>query len=352
MPSIRVRAATEADRAAWDGFALGPGGGSLLSTWGWGELKRRQGWGVERLVAEGEPGVPAGTLWLQHRRGPLGVSFAYAPRGPLVADPGADADAEAALALIAAARSRARGLRALLLKLDPEWPEGSAAAARLLTTAGLRPSWYDVQHRKTYLVSLEGGAEAAFARFKESTRRAIRLCERSGCTVEVSTEPEAAPRFHPLLWESGRRNGFIPREADYYRDIVEEVGRSCPVAVVLVTHEGQLAAGMIAVACGPRLVYLYGGNHVARGRVHPAYAAQWAAIRWGAEQGCRVYDMWGVPNHEDAGRPGFGYYEFKTRFNGHVVRHLRCQEARIWPLGPLPGLVERLALRGRPLLTD
>lgn len=285
---------------------------------------------------------------MQVQRGRTGVAFAYAPRGPLVADTAADSGV--ALALIEAGAEVARKRRALLLKLDPEWRTDDPAAAMIVQRAHLRSSWYDVQHRKTYLVDLTGGAEAVLGRVKESTRRAIRQCERAGVEVEVATEPDDALRFYPLLQESGRRNGFIPRESSYYRDLVETVSASCPVAVLLAHLNGKLVAGMIGVVCGNRLIYLYGGNRLG-GRVHPAYAVQGAAIRWGAALGATVYDMWGVPNHEDPTRPGFGYYEFKTRFNGTVVRHIRCQEARLWPLGPLPRLAERLALRGRPLLT-
>ena len=345
-----VRPAVPADRAAWDDFALRRCGGVLLGTWGWGELKRRQGWEITRLVAEAETGGLAGLLHIQMRRGTAGVGFAYAPRSPVVAGP--SAGAEAAVALLAAARRHARRRGCLVLKADPEWAADDRAGRALLDAAGARDSWYDVQHRTTYLVDLGGGADAVLARLKESTRRNIRVAARSGIEVEVRGDASAAREFWPLLAESGGRAGFVPRHAAYYAEIVEEVGASCPVAVLLARGAGELLAGMIAVAAGPRLVYLYGGNRVDRPRLQAPYAVQWRAIEWGLAHGCEVYDMWGVPNHEDPTRPGFGYYEFKTRFNGRVERHIRCQDVRLWPgTGPVPALLERLALRGRPLLT-
>ncbi len=346
---LRVRPAVEADRAAWDAFALGEAGGNLLQTWGWAELKREYGWGVDRFVAE-QGGRLAGVLHLLTRRGAGGVSFAYAPRGPAIPDPSGGADA--ALALIAAARDAARRRRALVLKLDPEWRADDPASSRLARAAGLRDSPYDVQHRKTWLVPLDGGEEAVLARVKASTRNHIRKAQRAGVEVEVRGDVEAVDLFHPLFQETVRRSGFVGRDLDYHRAVVRLLGRSCPVVTLLARVEGELAAGMIAVAAGPRLVYLFGGTSLQRARHQPAYLMHWEAIRWGLQQGCGVYDMWGVPNHEDASAPGAGYYEFKRRWNGELVRHIRCQDVPLWPLlGPLPRLAERVALRGRPLLT-
>jgi peptidoglycan pentaglycine glycine transferase (the first glycine) len=348
-----VRIASEADRPAWDDFVLRRCPGVLLQCWGWGELRRRYGWDVVRLLAQdAATGEVCGTVPVQLRGGPAGIGFAYGVRGPLVEDLGSDRDRDAAMALIAEATRLARRRRALVLKLDPEWPADDARADALLRTAHLRPSWYDVQHRKTYLVDLGAGAGAVFAHLKESTRRNIRKAERSGVTVQVRDDAAALEEFHALLVDTSQRTGFAAREAGYFRNLMECVGASAPVVVVLASHAGRPLAGLIAIAAGSRLVYLYGGTAPDDARLQAPYAAHWRAIEWGIAQGCTTYDMWGVPNHEDATRPGFGYYEFKTRWNGRVVRHIRCQDAPLWPaLGPLPRLAERVALRGRPLLT-
>jgi lipid II:glycine glycyltransferase (peptidoglycan interpeptide bridge formation enzyme) len=349
-PGLRVRAAAEADRAAWDRFALHEAGGNLLQAWGWAELKREYGWEVDRFVADRGDGSFEGVLHVLTRRGTAGVSFAYGPRGPAVRD--CSDRAPAALALIGQARAAARRHRSLVLKLDPEWAVDDPAAARLIHAAGLRDSPYDVQHRKTWLVPLDGGEEAVLGRVKSSTRNHIRRAERAGVRIERRTDEDAVDVFHPLFQETVRRSGFVGRDLAYHRAVVRHLGGSCPVATLLARVEGEAVAGMIAVAAGPRLVYLFGGSSLRHGRTQPAYLMHWEAIRWGLEQGCSVYDMWGVPNHEDPAAEGAGYYEFKRRWNGEVARHIRCQDVPLWPaFGPLPRLAERVALRGRPLLT-
>ncbi len=345
-----VRPATDADRAAWDAFALGEAGGTLLQTWGWAELKREYGWAVDRFVAEDAGGSIEGVLHLLTRTATGGIAFAYAPRGPAVRD--CTTGMAAALALIDAARAAARRRRALVLKLDPEWRVDDPGAAEIARRAALRDSPYDVQHRLTWLVPLDGEEEAVLARVKASTRHHIRKAERSGVTVAVRTDLEAVDVFHPLFAQTVERSGFVGRDAAYHRAVVRHLGQSCPVTTLLASVDGEAVAGMIAVAAGPRLVYLFGGSSLRHAKLQPAYLLHWEAIRWGLAQGCTVYDMWGVPNHEDPDAPGAGYYEFKRRWNGEIARHRRCQDVPLWPwLGPLPRLAERIALRGRPLLT-
>ena len=347
--AVTVRPAVEADRTAWDRFALSEAAGNLLQAWGWAELKREHGWAVDRFVAENAGGGIDGVLHLLTRTSTGGVAFAYAPRGPALRD--CTSGATAGRALIAEARRVARRRRALVLKLDPEWRVDDPAAAALIHTAGLRDSPYDVQHRLTWLVGLDGGEEAVLARVKASTRHHIRKAARSGVAVETRTDVDAVAEFHPLFAQTVARSDFVGRSAAYHQAVIRHLGASCPVVTLLARVDGEAVAGMIAVAAGPRLVYLFGGSSLRHAQRQPAYLLHWEAIRWGLAQGCTVYDMWGVPNHENPEAPGAGYYEFKRRWNGEIARHHRCQDATLWPLlGPLPRLAERLALRGRPLL--
>jgi peptidoglycan pentaglycine glycine transferase (the first glycine) len=347
----RVVPAVEEDRKRWDGFVLGPAGGILLQTWAWAELKREQGWRVDRLLASDGAGAVAGVLALLTRPGPGGaVGFAYAPRGPAVG-PGDDG-VTPAVGLIEAAIRLARRRRALVLKLDPEWGPADPAAAAIRTATGLRDSPYDVQHRLTYAVDLSGGPGAVLERVKASTRRHIRRAQAGGVSIEIRHDPEAADVFHPLLLATVRRNGFVARDLGYHRAVLRHLPQSCPVATLIARVGGTAVSGMVAVAAGPRLIYLFGGSSLEHAGLQPTYLLHWRAIEWGIAHGCRMYDMWGVPNHEDPTAPGAGYYEFKRRWNGEVLRHLRCQDAPLWPrLGALPRAAERIALRGRPLLT-
>jgi lipid II:glycine glycyltransferase (peptidoglycan interpeptide bridge formation enzyme) len=76
----------------------------------------------------------------------------------------------------------------------------------------------------------------------------------------------------------------------------------------------------------------------------PTYALQWEAMRWAKSRGCRVYDLWGIPDADeetleaeftDRSDGLWGVYRFKRGFGGEVVRYTGLWETSLHPLYPL-----------------
>ncbi len=204
---------------------------------------------------------------------------------------------------------------------------------------------FDIQHRRTWLVDISGSDDEVRRRLPPSTRRNIALAERAGVTV-ASVAGEGVETFYGLHLATVARQRFQTRPLAYYQAVVAGLD----ACVVLATQEGRPLAAAVVAACGPRLAYLYGGSEP--GPHRGMYSVHWAAIRWGRERGCSLYDMWGVPSRFSPGDPGPGYAVFKTRWGGRLEEHSGLQGAPwLGPLDrPLAGL-ERILLARRPLLT-
>lgn len=61
----------------------------------------------------------------------------------------------------------------------------------------------------------------------------------------------------------------------------------------------------------------------------PTYLLQWRAMQWAKERGCTGYDLWGVPDEDEAALEAqfenrhdglWGVYRFKRGFGGQVLR--------------------------------
>lgn len=310
----------ETDRAAWDERVAAHPAGHVLQSWGWGELKRRFGWRVDRLALATGPAAQ-----VLYRPLPGGVgSIGYVPKGPLVDW----SDQAAAAALLAAIRPLARRQRAICLKVEPD-AEESEGLARQLTALGLRPSAQLIQPPRTIVVDLDGTPDDVLARMKQKTRYNVRLAARKGVTVRPAAEGADLAAFYELMAITARRDAFAIHSRDYY-DVAyrlfvpEGQGR-----LLLAEREGRLLAGLMALAVGQTACYMYGASADEDRELMPTYVLQWEAMQWAREQGCRCYDLWGVPDEDEATlEAGFtqrsdglwGVYRFKRGFGGRLVR--------------------------------
>jgi lipid II:glycine glycyltransferase (peptidoglycan interpeptide bridge formation enzyme) len=306
------------DPAAWENFISAQPKPHLLQTAAWGELKASFGWQPETVRA-GE----AGALVL-FRRLPLGLTLAYVPRGPL-----ADWQQPAQLqALVAALDEAARARRALCLKWEPDLPDDPGCAS-LLAGLGFRPSPHSVQPRRSLVVDLRGSEAEVLARMKQKTRYNIGLASKKGVTARAAQGPEDIERFNALMQATGARDGFGIHAPAYYRRAYELFQPTGQCELLLAEHEGALLAGVMVFALGTQAWYLYGASSDQERQRMAPYLAQWAAMRWARARGAEAYDLWGVPDEDEAVlEAGFeqrhdglwGVYRFKRGFGGQLVR--------------------------------
>jgi lipid II:glycine glycyltransferase (peptidoglycan interpeptide bridge formation enzyme) len=318
------------DLAAWDAFAAAQPHPHLLQTAAWGQLKAAFGWTPEAVRA-GE----AGALVL-FRRLPLSFSLAYVPRGPLASR----REPETLRALVAALDPLCRARRAIFLKWEPDWPD-EPAAHELLNGLGFRPSPHPVQPRRSLVVDLSGREAEVLGRMKQKTRYNIGLAGKKGVTARAAAGPSDLDRFTALMQVTSARDGFAVHAPEYYRRAYDLFHPAGGCEVLLAEFEGQLLAAVMAFACGGRAWYLYGASSDHERQRMAPYLAQWAAMRWARARGAACYDLWGVPDADEAAlEAGFeqrrdglwGVYRFKRGFGGRLVRTIGAWDRVYNPL--------------------
>jgi peptidoglycan pentaglycine glycine transferase (the first glycine) len=309
--------------ADWDAF-VEAGGGHILQTAAWGALKSRFGWRAERVALADEDNRLVAGAQILFRRLPLGLgSLAYVPRGPLI-----DWNDEAQLtALLAALDERARAGRAALLKLEPD-ADDTPALRQCLAGLGLRPSPHTVQPPRTILLDITGSEDDVLARMSQKTRYNIRLAYRKDVLIRRGDTSDL-DSFNRLMSATGERDEFAAHSPDYYRAAYELFAPQERVALLIASYQGVDLAGLMAFALGRTAWYFYGASSDQERNRMPTYALQWEAIRWARSRGCSVYDLWGVPDHDQATLEAhfavrsaglWGVYRFKRGFGGQVWR--------------------------------
>ena len=310
--------------SVWDAFVWEYG--HFLQSRGWGDFKSRFGWSAERVTIERSGKVVAGAQVL-FRRGPLGLTLAYIPRGPVLARRDEDVLAE----WVEAVDAIARGRRAIFLKVEPDW-EDTPTAHDLLHTLGFVPSPQTVQPRSTIVVDLAPSPEEILARMKSKWRYNIRLARRKQVVVRpVRTEEEFA-HFLRMMRETARRDGFPVHTDAYYREAWRSFADEDRGVLLMAWYEALPLAAIFVVRWNRTAIYLYGASSNRERNRMPNHLLQWHAMLWAKERGATHYDLWGIPDEVGAqpdvwaGRTPkrtdglWGVFRFKQGFGGRIVR--------------------------------
>ena len=301
--------------AAWDAFVERHADGHILQSSAWAAFKSRFGWSAGRVAVLDGAEIVAGASVL-FRRLPLGLAtLAYVPKGPLVNWKNTPLVSELFEGLDELCHIR----RAFAVKLEPDIEEVQDAGRKSQVaghtrdstrSADIHPSSFilrpssSVQPRCTILLDLAKTEDELLAAMHQKTRYNIRLAARKGVVVREGTVDDL-PAFHALTQITGARDGFGVHSAEYYRDAFERfVPRDWARLLVAEVHEAGVApepiAAIMVFAFGSKAWYLYGASGDTHRERMPNHALQWEAIRWAKSKGCATYDLWGVPDEDEA----------------------------------------------------
>lgn len=324
----------------WDDYVGAQPNGHVLQLSGWGELKSQFGWESRIIALSNEHGIQAGALVLLQAL-PFGVGrLAYVPMG---------AYASEASLYPWLWRAIRRETSAAMLKLEPG--QGTAMTKADLSSAGFRPSPQSIQPATTIIIDISGDDSSIMGRMNQGTRRKIRK-SRSSEIVYREGDRGDLQRFNSLMQQTGERNAFGVHSPGYY-EAVYDLFMPGDGALLLARHEDDLLAAIMVFALGDTAWYLYGASSRSHGNLYATYGIQWAAIEWARRRGCRYYDLWGIPDVDEAALEAqfknrkdglWGVYGFKRGWGGEARRSLGT-----WDLAwnPLVYAAYRAALKLR-----
>ncbi len=298
--------------ADWDKYIRENPGAHILQTSTWGQLKSSFEWDYATSISGGSG---AQVLF---RRFPLGYSLAYVPKGPL---------GGWSAALIEDLDRRCREHNAFVLKVEPD-ADWSTEGADELRGLGFVSSPQTIQPQRTIIVDIRDDDEIILSRMKQKTRYNIRLAARKGVMVRAWGD---VPSFSKMMVETATRDHFGAHSEAYFQRAYDLFHPSGACELLAAEVEGDPVAAIMVFRHGPRAWYFYGASTSKARERMPTYLLQWEAMRWARDHGCLEYDLWGIPDEDEATleeqfthrRDGlWGVYRFKRGFGGRVVRSI------------------------------
>src|SRR5690606_4002541 len=315
---------TEVTLFEWNQFIANHPNAHLLQMGEWGELKKDFGWKPVRIVS-GERGAQ-----ILFRKLPLGFTIGYMPKWAF-----GDQQVVVGDEFWKEVDSVCNKNRAVFLKIEPDlWIED----LQFSNFPNFKPSKHNIQPPNTIILSIKEDEQVILARMKPKCRCNIRLAEKKGVTVGGWDDISA---FHEMMLITGGRDNFGVHSKEYYQRAYDLFHPKGTCELLVAEFEGKPLASLMVFANGKRAWYVYGAsNNEERNRM-PTYLLQWEAIRWAKSKGCEEYDLWGVPDEDEAMLEAqfesrhdglWGVYRFKRGFGGELKRAAQALDKVYNPL--------------------
>lgn len=249
---------------------------------------------------------------------PLGKSYFYSPRGPLLSNWSSETITEFQKQIKELAiKEKVIFFRFELPILSKFWSEGeqnfltklsiptSEATSGPPTLSGVQypvsgiRRIADVQPSKTIILDLSKSETEIISAMHSKTRYNIRLAERHGIKIREG-KPEEIEIFLNLLSKTAKRDDFRPHPDNYYRQMVRagsnfiklflaEYHGSAPL-----TARNKILAANLVVFFTDTITYLHGASDDEFKNLMAPHLLQWEVIRRAKQSGYHFYDFWGI----------------------------------------------------------
>jgi lipid II:glycine glycyltransferase (peptidoglycan interpeptide bridge formation enzyme) len=300
----------------WNKFLSQHPNAHLLQTGEWGELKSAFGWKPVRIIT-GDVGVQ-----ILFRKLPLGFTVGYIPKANINES------------LLPEINSICKQNRAIFLKLEPDsWDDQFT-----IHHSSFIISKHNIQPPRTIVINIKDDEDTILGKMKQKTRYNIRLAEKKGVTIRAWDDIES---FHKMMTVTGGRDGFGIHSLEYYKRAYELLQPKGLGEILAAEYEGRPLAALFVARSGHRAYYLYGASTDEERNRMPTYLLQWEAMKWAKARGCEEYDLWGVPDEDEATLEAnfeskhdglWGVYRFKRGFGGELKRAAQAMDRVYNPL--------------------
>lgn len=308
---------TTPNSTTWDAFVSQQPRAHVLQLSAWGDLKQAYGWQCQRIALTDDSGTLQAGAQILFRPLPAKLgTLAYIPYGAYVTENAQWPH------LWEAIDSCAKDNGAAFLKWEPGYYVQDAPD---IAQMGFQRSPQTIQPPATIFIPLDDD-DTIQKRMNQSTRRNIRKAYKNDITYYEASADDVS-KFTRIMDITGDRNDFGVHEADYY-DTAYELFAPDYAALILADHDGDTLAANFVFAAGDTAYYLYGASSSKKRKLMASYGVQWEAMQWARERGCRYYDMWGIPDEDEATLEDefrersdglWGVYRFKRGYGGDVM---------------------------------
>ncbi|HLE49712.1 MAG TPA: peptidoglycan bridge formation glycyltransferase FemA/FemB family protein [Patescibacteria group bacterium] len=305
-------------RASFDRLAAHP-----LQSWAWGDFREKTGVAVLRLGRYQKGRLVETAQVTIHPIPRLPWKIGYWPKGVVPSK-----------LMVEAVKKELRKRKTVLVKLEPNIlaRDGAERMAGFKGRPGMvrgRPLFT----RWSFWLDLNKTEDELLAGMKQKTRYNTRLAEKKGVTIIEDNSQAAFDEYWWLTEETTKRQGFYAHTRKYHQAMLLTLRQAGMAHLFKAVHEGKTLVTWIVFILNGIIYYPYGASTRDDRNVFASNLLMWEVIKFGKNNGCKLFDMWGSPGPSPKpSDPWAGFHRFKEGYGAKLVEFVGTYDLIINPL--------------------
>ena len=303
---------TVENKTEWNALMLQTGA-SFLQSWEWGEVQKKNGRMVSRVLIKEMNTIICGMQIIAHTI-PFGLTYWYIPFGPIFFEKDSDM-LKKAMRFLCDHTSSVKLSKPFLIRIEPSWKEQELKLSEILSNIGFQKNIHTYQPQTTLIIDLTPSLEKILAQMEKNTRYNIHHAEKMGVVIKemVSRNPNTFETFIHLIQTTVRRKKFNAHSIAHYQNLLSTFQEELDTAIlkIFAAYSKDRIIGMNAIIYfGNTATNLLSGVLYEFRNLKAANLLRWHAIKSAKDLGCIFFDQWGISNRYK------GVSEFKRGFGG------------------------------------
>jgi lipid II:glycine glycyltransferase (peptidoglycan interpeptide bridge formation enzyme) len=274
-----------------------------LQSWQWGEFREKTGVKVIRISSFEKKTITSGFQITIHTLPKTNYTVGYLPK---CTKPNQE--------MFQAFKKIGEDYNCIFIKLEPNLTEDKNYFSKNCTPG--RPLFT----KYTFQMDLTKSEENLLSQMKQKTRYNVRLAQKNGVKVKEDNSLETFQTYLNLTFKTTKRQKFYAHNKDYHEKMWKTLFPAGIAHLLKADYKGNTLAAWILFTFNNTLYYPYGASLKKYSNVMASNLLMWEAIRFGKQQGCHTFDMWGSlgpdPDKKD---PWYGFHRFKEGYGASLV---------------------------------
>lgn len=305
------------ERKTFDRLAAHP-----LQSWAWGEFREKTGVGVIRLGRYQKSKLLETAQVTVHPIPHLPWKIGYWPKGVVPSK-----------IMLEEVKKELQKRRVIMVKIEPNelMEKGKLKMVNLGPRIGMVKG-RALFTRWSFWLDLTKSLGDLLSGMKQKTRYNTRLAEKKGVKITEDNSQESFEEYWKLTEETTKRQGFYAHTKKYHQLMFETLGSAGMAHLFKAEHEGKILATWIVFVLNSILYYPYGASTRDDKNVFGSNLLMWEVIKWGKNNGCKLFDMWGSPGpNPKPSDPWGGFHRFKEGYGAKLVEFVGTYDLIINP---------------------